>query len=146
MLAGPTNSVFKNVSTSSLSNTIGCSFLNNHTFYCVVCCSTDPSVPLDSSVYHISTARDTKVIVSLQNLKRGQMYYCKAAATNTNSTSCSGPVVGDVKMYFSFVSNLPSTNSLSTCKCMVITCTIKLSYVLKKKITLPRMSQLGLFI
>ena len=41
--------------------------------------------------------------VSLQGLTRGQMYYCKAAATNTNSNNCAGPVVGGVKVFFSFI-------------------------------------------
>ncbi|KAL5476174.1 hypothetical protein EMCRGX_G026088 [Ephydatia muelleri] len=35
----------------------------------------------------------TEVTVSLQGLTSGQMYYCKAAATNTNSNNCTGPVV-----------------------------------------------------
>eukprot|EP00731_Ephydatia_muelleri_P011203 Em0006g97a len=83
--------------------TIGCSFLNNQSFYCMVCCSTDPSVPPDSSVYNISTTRGTEVTVSLQGLTSGQMYYCKAAATNTNSNNCAGPVVGGVKVFFSFI-------------------------------------------
>ena len=39
--------------------------------------------------------------VSLQGLTSGQMYYCKAAATNTNSNNCAGPVVGGVKVLFS---------------------------------------------
>ena len=42
--------------------------------------------------------------VSLQGLTSGQMYYCKAAATNTNSNNCTGPVVGGVKVFFSFIS------------------------------------------
>ena len=66
-----------------------CSFSNNQSFYCMVCCSTDPSVPPDSSVYNISTTRGTEVTVSLQGLTSGQMYYCKAAATNTNSNNWS---------------------------------------------------------
>ena len=41
--------------------------------------------------------------VSLQGLTSGQMYYCKAAATNTNSNNCAGPVVGGVKVFFSFM-------------------------------------------
>ena len=82
--------------------TIACSFLNNQSFYCMVCCSTDPSVPPDSSVYNISTTRSTEVSVSLQGLTSGQMYYCKAAATNTNSNNCAGPVVGGVKVFFSY--------------------------------------------
>eukprot|EP00731_Ephydatia_muelleri_P033826 Em0039g12a len=53
---------------------IDCKFLNNQSFYCVVCCSTDPSVPPDSSVYNISTTRGTEVTVSLQGLTSGQMY------------------------------------------------------------------------
>eukprot|EP00731_Ephydatia_muelleri_P035842 Em0166g12a len=74
---------------------IPCTFLNGSSHYCVVCCSTDPSVPPDSSVYNISTTRGTEVTVSLQGLTSGQMYYCKAAATNTNSNNCAGSVVGD---------------------------------------------------
>ena len=79
----------------------------------MVCCSTDPSVPPDSSVYNISTTKGTEVNVSLQGLTSGQMYYCKAAATNTNSTRCAGPVVGGVKIYFS---SIPSTK----CRCKAI--------------------------
>ena len=82
------------------SMSLNCLFLNNQSFYCVVCCSTDPSVPPDSSVYNISTTRGTEVTVDLDGLTSDQMYYCKAAATNTNSASCGGPVVGDVKVYF----------------------------------------------
>ena len=93
---------------------IGCSFSNNQSFYCVVCCSTDPSVPPHSSVYNISTTRGTEVTVSLQGLTSGQMYYCKAAATNTNSNNCTGPVVGGVKVFFSFMaSSVPITSSSS---------------------------------
>ena len=43
--------------------------------------------------------------VSLQGLTSGQMYYCKAAATNTNSNNCAGPVVGGVKVFFSFMAS-----------------------------------------
>eukprot|EP00731_Ephydatia_muelleri_P003815 Em0001g3815a len=111
---GPTSSAFKNISSLSYSNSIGCSFLNNQSFYCVVCCSTDPSVPPDSSVYNFSTTRGTEVNVSLQGLTSGQMYYCKAAATNISSASCAGPVVGGVKMYFSFVASFPSINPPTT--------------------------------
>ena len=82
-----------------------CSFSNNQSFYCMVCCSTDPSVPPDSSVYNISTTRGIEVTVFLQGLTSGQMYYCKAAATNTNSNNCAGPVVGGVKVFFSFMAS-----------------------------------------
>ena len=55
--------------------------------------------------------------VDLDGLTRGQMYYCKAAATNTNSASCGGPVVGGVKVFFGFMASSPSktppTNSKS---------------------------------
>ena len=81
--------------------TIGCSF--NQSFYCVVCCSTDPSVPPDSSVYNVSSTRGTVVTVYLGDLTSGQMYYCKASATNTTSANCGGPVVGGVKVFFSFI-------------------------------------------
>ena len=86
--------------------TIPCTFLDGSSHYCMVCCSTDPSVPPDSSVYNISTTRGTEVTVSLQGLTSGQMYYCKAAATNTNSNNCAGPVVGGVKVFFSFISGI----------------------------------------
>ncbi|KAL5470673.1 hypothetical protein EMCRGX_G028676 [Ephydatia muelleri] len=75
---------------------IMCTFLDGSSHYCMVWSSTDPSVPPDSSVYNISTTRGTEVTVSLQGLTSGQMYYCKAAATNTNSNNCAGPVVGDL--------------------------------------------------
>ncbi|KAL5517975.1 hypothetical protein EMCRGX_G003632 [Ephydatia muelleri] len=112
--AGSTNSIFQNISSLSYSNSIDCSFLNNQSFYCVVCCSSDQSVPPDSSVYNLSNTKGTEVTVSLQGLTIGQMYYCKAAATNTNSTRCAGPVVGGVKMYFSFLASLPSTTFPTT--------------------------------
>ena len=84
---------------SNSSSVIACTFLDGSSHYCVVCCSTNPSVPPDSSVYNISTTRGTEVTVSLQGLTSGQMYYCKAAATNTNSNNCTGPVVGGVKVF-----------------------------------------------
>ena len=114
--AGRNNSVVKNIPSLSYSNSISCSFLNNQSFYCMVCCSTDPSVPPDSSVYNISTTRGTEVTVSLQNLTSGQMYHCKAAATTTKSSRCAGPVIGGVKMYFSFAASLPSITFATTCR------------------------------
>ena len=83
--------------------TIPCTFLDGSSYYCMVCCSTDPSVPPHSSVCNISTTRGTEVTVSLQDLTSGQMYYCKAAATNTKSNNCTGPVVGGVKVFFSLI-------------------------------------------
>ena len=94
--------------------TIPCTFLDGSSHYCMVCCSTDPSVPPDSSVYNISTTRGTEVSVSLQGLTSGQMYYCKAAATNTNSNNCAGPVVGGVKVFFSFMTSSVPLPSLSS--------------------------------
>ena len=49
--------------------------------------------------------------VSLQGLTSGQMYYCKAAATNTNSNNCAGPVVGGVKVFFSIISGILVCNN-----------------------------------
>ena len=96
-----TNFIETGVANHGISNaTISCLFLKNQSFYCVVCCSTDPSVPPDSSVYNISTTRGTEVTVDLDGLTSGQVYYCKVAATNTTSASCVGPVVGGVKVYF----------------------------------------------
>ncbi|KAL5516976.1 hypothetical protein EMCRGX_G002436 [Ephydatia muelleri] len=106
---GPTNSVIRNISSLSYSNSIGCSFLNNQSFYCVVCCSTDHTVPPNSSVYSISSTRGTEVTISLQGLTSGQVYYCKAAASSNNTASCAGPVVGRVKGYITFVASLSST-------------------------------------
>ena len=53
--------------------------------------------------------------VSLQGLTSGQMYYCKAAATNTNSNNCAGPVVGGVKVFFSMTmpASMPLDGSVS---------------------------------
>ena len=48
--------------------------------------------------------------VDLDGLTSGQMYYCKAAATNTTSASCGGPVVGGVKVFFSII---PMTVNIS---------------------------------
>ena len=116
-VTGPINSVFKNISILSYSSSVDCSFLNNQSFYCMVCCSTDPSVPSDSSVYNISTTRGTEVTVFLQGLISGQVYFCKAAATNKNSAHCAGQVVGSVKMYFNFVAYLPSITNPTTRRC-----------------------------
>ncbi|KAL5479141.1 hypothetical protein EMCRGX_G022626 [Ephydatia muelleri] len=125
---GPTNSIFRNASFFSYDNSIGCSFLRNQSFYCMVCCSTDPTVPPDSSVHNISTTKGTEVNVSLQGLTSDQMYYCKAAATNTNSTKCTGPVVGGVKIYFSSIPPTKSTDVFLT-SIDVIGITIASSFV-----------------
>eukprot|EP00731_Ephydatia_muelleri_P011123 Em0006g17a len=92
--------------------TIPCTFLDGSSHYCMVCCSTDPSVPPHSSVYNISTTRGTEVTVSLQGLTSSQMYYCKAAATNTNPNNCAGPVVGGVKVFFSMTTPAAHTAPL----------------------------------
>ena len=84
------------------SATINCTFLDGSSHYCVVCCSSDPSVPA-GSVGYLSSTSGPSVSVSLQSLGSNQMYYCKAAATNTTSASCGGPVVGGVKVFFSFM-------------------------------------------
>ena len=97
--------LFQNIQTNYA--TIGCSF--NQSFYCVVCCSTDPSVPPNSSVYYVSSTRHTEVTVYLDGLPRGQMYYCKAAATNTTSANCGG-LVGNI-VSFSFLTNLFASTS-----------------------------------
>ena len=88
--------------------TIYCGFPYG-SYYCIVCCSPSVPVGLAGSGY-LSTTRGTEVTVSLQGLTRGQMYYCKAAATNTNSNNCAGPVVGGVKVFFSFMTSVPITS------------------------------------
>ena len=91
--------------------TIPCTFLDGSSHYCMVCCSPSVPVGLAGSGY-LSSTRGTEVTVSLQGLTSGQMYYCKAAATNTNSNNCAGPVVGGVKVFFSFmIAPVPTTTS-----------------------------------
>ena len=93
---------------SGNSATINCTFLDGSSNYCVVCCSSDPSVPA-GSVGYLSSTSGPSVSVSLQSLGSNQMYYCKASATNTNSANCGGPVVGGVKVFLSFIL-IPSTS------------------------------------
>ena len=119
---GSFNNVIRNASLLSYYGSMAmaeCSFFYCQCYYCVVCCSTDPSVPPDSSAYNISTTKSTEVTVSLQGLTSGQMYYCKAAATNTNSNNCAGQVVGGVKVFFSFMASpLPQPNILNHGRCV----------------------------
>ena len=90
--------------------TIPCTFLDGSSHYCMVCCS--PSVPVGlAGPGYLSSTSGPSVTVSLQGLTSGQMYYCKAAATNTNSNNCAGPVVGGVKMFFSFISGILVCNN-----------------------------------
>ncbi|KAL5500695.1 hypothetical protein EMCRGX_G012290 [Ephydatia muelleri] len=94
--------------------TIPCTFLDGSSHYCVVCCSPSVPVGLAGSGY-LSSTSGPSVTVSLQGLTSGQMYYCKAAATNTNSNNCAGPVVGGVKVFFNIMtSSVPITSSSST--------------------------------
>ncbi|KAL5500719.1 hypothetical protein EMCRGX_G012315 [Ephydatia muelleri] len=88
--------------------TIYCGFPYG-SYYCMVCCSPSVPVGLDGSGY-LSSTNGIRVSVSLQGLTSGQMYYCKAAATNTNSNNCAGPVVGGVKVFFSFMTSVPITS------------------------------------
>ena len=76
----------------------------------MVCCSSSVPVGLAGSGYLFST-NGPSVSVSLQGLTSGQMYYCKAAATNTNSNNCAGPVVGGVRVFFSFISGILVCNN-----------------------------------
>ena len=93
--------------------TIPCTFLAPFSFSCMVCCSTNLSVPVGlAGSGYLSSTNGSSVSVSLQGLTSGQMYYCKAAATNTNSNNCAGPVVGGVKVFFSFMTSpVPITTS-----------------------------------
>ena len=76
----------------------------------MVCCSTDPSVPPDSSAYNTSTISGTEVTVNLDDLTSGHTYYCKAAAVNSNSSNCGEPVYGGVKFLTKFTMLNSSTN------------------------------------
>ncbi|KAL5500680.1 hypothetical protein EMCRGX_G012275 [Ephydatia muelleri] len=93
--------------------TIPCTFLAPFSFSCMVCCSTNLSVPVGlAGSGYLSSTNGSSVSVSLQGLTSGHMYYCKAAATNTNSNNCAGPVVGGVKLFFSFMTSpVPITTS-----------------------------------
>ena len=93
--------------------TIPCTFLDGSSHYCMVCCS--PSVPMGlAGSGYLSSTNGSSVSVSLQGLTSGQMYYCKAAATNTNSNNCAGSVVGGVKVFFSFISGHSALTNNST--------------------------------
>eukprot|EP00731_Ephydatia_muelleri_P001287 Em0001g1287a len=79
--------------------TITCTFLDGSSHFCMVCCSTDPYVPFGLSGFgYFSSNNGPSVRVSLQGLSSNQTYYCKAAATNSNSNSCAGQVVGGVSL------------------------------------------------
>ena len=67
--------------------------------------------------------------VDLDGLTSGQTYYCKAAATNSNSSSCVGVVIGDVKMFLiSMTALVPTTwPSLSTAGKYIQMCSISMS-------------------
>ena len=92
---------------------IQCSFRDNQSLYCLVCCSTDPTAPPNSSVYNISSTRGTEVTVDLDGLTSGQTYYCKAAATNNNSSpyNCTFPGFGGVNVFVTFTAMPSSTKA-----------------------------------
>ena len=111
---------------------IQCSFRDNQSLYCLVCCSTDPTAPPNSSVYNISSTRGTEVTVDLDGLTSGQTYYCKAAATNINSSpyNCTFPGFGGVSVFVSFTTMLAIHDTQDTGKTPVdiITCIINNSH------------------
>ena len=105
---------FDNIIVSGNTATIYCTFLDGSSHYCMVCCSPSVPVGLAGSGY-LSSTNGSSVSVSLQGLTSSQMYYCKAAATNTNSNNCAGPVVGGAKVFFSFMTTpVPISTSSST--------------------------------
>eukprot|EP00731_Ephydatia_muelleri_P011642 Em0006g536a len=59
---------------------------------------------------YLSSTNGPSVSVFLKDLGSNETYYCKAAATNTNSNSCAGPVVGGVKVFFSFMTTLEASS------------------------------------
>ena len=78
----------------------------------MVCCSTDPCVPVGlAGSGYLSSTNGPSVSVFLKGLGSNETYYCKAAAINTNSNSCAGPVVGGVKVFFSFMSRTLEASS-----------------------------------
>ncbi|KAL5500342.1 hypothetical protein EMCRGX_G011888 [Ephydatia muelleri] len=72
--------------------TVSCKFSSLDSHHCLVCCSTDPLVPPDSSVYNISSTNGTDVTVVLTDLVAGHVYYCKVAATADTKANCFSPV------------------------------------------------------
>ena len=84
----------------------------------MVCCSTDPCVPVGlAGSGYLSSTNGPSVSVFLKGLGSNETYYCKAAAINTNSNSCAGPVVGGVKVFFSFMTAFEASSpSISVLK------------------------------
>lgn len=76
-----------------------CSFFNESSMYCLVCCSSDRLVPPGSTLYNISIERGkvVEVLVEFGEITLGKVYYCKIAATVQNQTDCGGPVIGGAK-------------------------------------------------
>ena len=66
--------------------TVMCTFNDGLSHYCLLCCSTDPSVQV-SAYSNISSISGSVVTVSLY-VKPGAVYYCKAPAADDVITSC----------------------------------------------------------
>ena len=99
---------------------IKCRFSGVYLHYCVVCCSTDPSVPPNSSLYNVSsTTSSDEVSVVLTGLTRGQLYYCKVAATDHSNASCFSPVYRNIQTLISISpgQELPGDCMCSACMC-----------------------------
>ncbi|KAL5494266.1 hypothetical protein EMCRGX_G015563 [Ephydatia muelleri] len=61
--------------------TVKCTFYDGFSHYCLLCCSTDPSVQV-SAYSNVSSSSGPIAYVDLYGLKPGAVYYCKAFATN----------------------------------------------------------------
>ena len=70
--------------------TVQCTFYDGLSHYCLLCCSTDPSVQV-SAYSNVSSSSGSIANVSLYGLKPGAVYYCKASATDDVTTACATP-------------------------------------------------------
>ena len=70
--------------------TVKCTFYDGFSHYCLLCCSTDPSVQV-SAYSNVSSSSGPITNIDLYGLKPGAVYYCKAFATDDLNTKCAAP-------------------------------------------------------
>ncbi|KAL5494263.1 hypothetical protein EMCRGX_G015560, partial [Ephydatia muelleri] len=66
---------------------VKCTFYDGFSHYCLLCCSTDPSVQV-SAYSNVSSSSGPIAYVDLYGLKPGAVYYCKAFATDDVNKKC----------------------------------------------------------
>ena len=65
--------------------TVKCTFFNGLSHYCLLCCSTEPSVQV-SAYSNVSHSSGSIAYVDLYGLKLGAIYCCETFATDELST------------------------------------------------------------